>query len=1269
MPTFTYRKRSAILCTFFFFFIELSYSQVIHTYAGNGSPGNSGDNGPATNAMISSPQRVCSDTNGNLFITSANKIRKVDAAGMITTIAGNGTSPNRGDGGPAINAFLNLPEGLAADLLGNVYISEENGHTIRKISSATAVITTIVGAGFSGFTGDGGLAVNARLNSPQGICVDKFGNLYIADMMNHRIRKVDATTGIISTIAGNGISNVSTGDGSLAINAAVPYPMSVCVDNKNNLYIAEHFNGVTSKVRKLDVSSGVISTIAGNGVTGYNGDGGPAVNASLNIPRGITADALGNIYIAEYVGSRVRKVNANTGIISTIAGNGTTGFSGDGGLATNAALYYAFDVCFDKKGTLYIADRNNQRIRYIDLNPTCTPSISISGSSNTTCYGTPVTFDTATTTDGGTNPILEWKVNGVKTGTTGNTFTSATLNNHDIITCELTSDATCATTTNVVSNFIKMTVTPSPVVSISGDTCGGSILTVNSNIAPASLFWTLHDTTRLSNQTAGINPNAITIAGGNGAGTNPNQLNKPTCFFVDASGNMYIPDMNNNRIQKWAPGATSGITVAGGNGAGSALNQLDRPTSVAMDSKGNLYVTDQNNNRVLKFVPGNASGVRFGNYFSTPTNVFIDANDNIYISQQNNSLVTKFPAGSSTGITVAGGQGWGSALNQLSSATGIVADLSGNIYVCDTDNDRVQKWAPGATSGITVAGGNGHGSGANQLANPLGVFADSYGNIYVADYNNARVQKWAAGATSGTTVAGDNGVGTGANQLDHPEAIWINANGDLIVSDLGNHRVQKFSNSLTKTYTTLSAGDYTATVTSADGCTSKSNSIKVVAAKTPEVSITSNGTAVCQGVPVTFTASATSTGNAPLYQWKINGTNTGTASNNPSFETNNLKAGDVVTCEMTSNANICLTSKTVSSNLIKLTAASAGVASVKISSSDTVICKGSNIIFTATSVNGGNSPGYLWAVNGISSTNSGSTFSPASLKDGDVVSCTLTSNANLCPANLTATSNNITVQVIDVPVASVTIAATDTVICTGSTVELTATSINGGPNAAYQWKLNGVNTGSNSALYANNSFANGDVINCVFTSSLRCAVPNSVTSNPIKMSVDKVPVVTIRPDTVILLGSSIKLNTVTTGNIVSYLWSPLTTLDNPIAKDPIATPAATTTYQLRVTTPGNCKAAAHVTITPITEVTITNAFSPNGDGINDLWNIPGLSSYADCSVQIFNRYGQLLFQSKGYTTPWNGTFNGQIVPIGTYYYIISTDKISGKKSGSVTVLR
>jgi len=331
---------------------------IITTIACNGTSGFTGDGGPATAASCV-PYRVARDSAGNLYVAdgSSKRIRKVSAAGIITTVAGRGTGQSSGDGGPATLAELIQPLGVAVDPAGNVYIADEGCNRIRKVNTA-GIISTIVGNGKQGFNGDGGPATSASLYEPSGVAVDPAGNVYIADAGNLRIRKVD-TAGTITTIAGNGKEGFS-GDGGPAPSAELTFPVEVAVDPAGNVYIADEGS---NRIRKVN-TAGTISTIAGNGKDGFNGDGGPATSASLNDPRGVAVDPTGNVYITDRGNNRIRKVNT-AGIISTIAGNDTQGFSGDGGPATSASLNKPREVAVDLAGNVYISDAGNFRIRKV----------------------------------------------------------------------------------------------------------------------------------------------------------------------------------------------------------------------------------------------------------------------------------------------------------------------------------------------------------------------------------------------------------------------------------------------------------------------------------------------------------------------------------------------------------------------------------------------------------------------------------------------------------------------------------------------------------------------------------------------------------------------------------------------------------------------------------------------------------------------------------------------------------------------------------------
>jgi sugar lactone lactonase YvrE len=344
----------------------------INTLAGDGclSDGfcpSSGSN-PATQSALKLPLGAATDAAGSLYIsdTDGNRIRKVDLAGNITTIANsNGVAGLSGDGGSAFSAEINRPSAIAIDGAGNIIFADTGNNAIRKINVVTGMIgniSTIAGTlGSAGYNGDGQAATSALLSAPQGLAFDASGNLYIADTGNNRIRMVSASNQSITTIAGNGSSSFS-GDGAAAISAQFDQPWGVTVAVSGNVYIADFGN---NRVRKVDVATGVVTTVAGNGNSSYTGDGGPATAATLNGPAGVVTDAAGNLYIADSENNAIRKVNSATGWIATIAGNGTALFGGDGFSATLAGLYKPYSVYLDGAGNLFLADRLDLRIREI----------------------------------------------------------------------------------------------------------------------------------------------------------------------------------------------------------------------------------------------------------------------------------------------------------------------------------------------------------------------------------------------------------------------------------------------------------------------------------------------------------------------------------------------------------------------------------------------------------------------------------------------------------------------------------------------------------------------------------------------------------------------------------------------------------------------------------------------------------------------------------------------------------------------------------------
>ena len=577
----------------------------------------------AGGGMAGGVNAVAADAGGNVyFVSGSNMVFRLSAqTGLITLVAGNGTGGVlggfSGDNGPASAAQLSEPQGVAVDSAGNVYIADVGNHRIRKV--ANGVITTVAGYGTPGFSGDGGPATSAQLAHPYDVSVDSAGNLYIADYDNQRIRKV--SNGVITTVAGNGTAGFS-GDNGPATSAQLNYPMAIAVDASGNIFVADYFD---NRVRK--VSNGVITTVAGSGTPGgFSGDGGPATSAQLNNPNGVAVDSAGNLYISDYNNKRIRKV-AN-GVITTVAGNGTAGFSGDGGPATSAQLSCSCGVAVDSAGNFYIAD--GDRIRKVSSGTIST----VAGNGNCCFAG-----------DGGpATGASFFQPIGVALDSAGGVYISDKFLNR----------------IRKVSNGV--------ITTVAGNGTAGP---------------------------AGDNGPAITA-----------QLNQPTGVVVDSAGNLYVADWGNNRVRKVSNGVIT--TVAGigppgfsGDNGPATSAQLALPTGVAVDSAGNLYIADYNNR----------------------------------IREVSNGVITTIAGNGTAGFSNDNGPATSA---QLNSPAGVAVDASGNLFIADLNNNRVRKVSNGvittvAGNGTTGFSGDGGPATIAELGGPFSVAADPEGNLYIAD--------------------------------------------------------------------------------------------------------------------------------------------------------------------------------------------------------------------------------------------------------------------------------------------------------------------------------------------------------------------------------------------------------------------------------------------------------------------------------------------------------------------------------------------------------
>ena len=653
------------------------------TIPGRGTSGYNGDGIPATDADLYNPSAVAVDAGGNVYIADRDngRIRKVDNAGIITTVAGGGSFSFNDEGGLAINGYLGHPTDIVFNGRGDLYIADPDYNRVRKID-ANGIITTVVGICTStsctgSFSGDGGLASTAGLNHPTGLAFDANGNLYIADTGNNRIRKVDGND-IITTVAGNGLEGFG-GDGGAATSAELSSPSAVAVDVAGNLYINDGVAGSyyfpdsgSQRVRMVDVS-GIITTIVGNGSVGFGGDGGGAISAQLNYPSGLTVDGDGNLFIADYGNNRIRMVGTDA-IIATVAGNGWHGVIGDGNTANLAMLDSPRGLAIDASGNLFISDTQNDRIRKVDADGIITtiagvgdvPTLSGSGDGEPASEARIISPEGIAVDDGGNLYISDGTIRKV--------------------------DASGIITTVAGNSAMGP--------GFSGD--GGPAISAQLNdphgvAVDAAGNMYISDTGNNSIRKVDTN-GIITTVVGNGT-SYVGVLNHPLGITVDAGGNLYIADTYNNVVRRLSPAgslttvAGNGTTSFSGDGGVATQAGLDAPSAVAVDSAGNLYILDAYNQRVRKV-----------------TNFIIDT---IAGNGMWNSTYEYGTFSGDSGASTSAGLSF--PLGQFS--LGLAVDPEGNVYIADNGNNRVRR------VGLSV-----HASaGQNQS-----VMADSSGSVDIS---------------------------------------------------------------------------------------------------------------------------------------------------------------------------------------------------------------------------------------------------------------------------------------------------------------------------------------------------------------------------------------------------------------------------------------------------------------------------------------------------------------------------------------------------------
>lgn len=667
----------------------------------------------------------------------------------VVTVAGAGALVSAGDSGPATMAQLRRPWSVAVDPSGAVYMADIDDHRVRRIDPETAVISTVAGTGAPGYSGDGASAAQARLYRPAGIAIRPQGELYIADSANNRVRRISLATGVISTVAGTGVAG-SAGDGGPSTIAQLNAPLGVAVTADGQLFIADSGN---HRIRRVDTQTGVITTVAGTGVSGFGGDGGPATSAQLADPTAVIVNAAGRVLISDRGNRRIRYVEPVTGRIYTLAGNGTAGFGGDGGAAVSAALDSPTALALDPEGNVYVADQGTHRVRRIESASGLIDTVAGNGRDA-------FTGDHHSARSTGMSPT------GVALDQAGNLF---------------------------VADQAR-------VRKISATGRSGRIMPVAGIGVPSADY-----------------------------------LNQALGVAVDLAGNVYIGDTYNNRILRMS--ATSGMicTVAGTGAAGSGGDggparqaNLWQPRSVTLDRAGNLYIADSANHRIRRVDRGTGTittvagtgvkgfagdgGSAAAAHLANPDGVAVDRTGNIFVADRMNHRIRRVDVKTGVITTVAGtgvagyagdaGPGPGA---QLRDPTFVAVSEAGDVYIADWNNHCVRRLSLSTNRITTVAGtgtagfsGDGAAATTAQLHSPGGVAVDPDGNLWISDGANHRIRYVDAATNHITTVAGTGSAGFSGNggpatlaRLRWPGALARDALGNLYIAEWGNSLVRK----------------------------------------------------------------------------------------------------------------------------------------------------------------------------------------------------------------------------------------------------------------------------------------------------------------------------------------------------------------------------------------------------------------------------------------------------------------------------------------------
>ncbi len=849
----TFLKGLAFSACLFVSSLSIAQNNIITTFAGDGTTGYSGDGGSATDAQLQYPTGVTCDNAGNIFVCDRDNhvVRKINSAGVISTIAGDGTDGNSGDGGQATDAQLSQPMDVVVDASNNVYIADYGTSTIRKVNAA-GIISTFAGGGISGYISSGP-ATSATFGALYAIAIDAAGNIYSAGIGGARVYKI-TPAGYLSTYVGTGTSG-NTGNGGPATDATMWAPTGVTVDANDNVFVYDlgSSNGLIRKV----TSGGIIDAFAGGGID-FLSDNIPATDALIPQVNSIITDAAGNVYLTGGAFHTVRKIDT-AGNIDAIAGIAPNiGFSGDGGPATNALVNTPFGIAIDAVGNLYFSDRNNQRVRKIaaDLGGADT----ICAGATTTMTSANLSGGVWTSSNPGIATVnsTTGEVTGVSGGVATISYTlNGFVATGDVVVLPVPSPGPITGPSSViVSGTISLSsATPGGVWS----SCNNSVAVVNGigNVSgysngSALISYTVTNACGSSTVTFPVTvgscvaaTNISTIAGnhipgysGDGGPASEAQITAPHAVVADAYGNVYVADRFNHVIRKINPSgiistiAGTGVAGFSGDGGPAAGAALNNPAGLALDGDGNLYIADMYNERIRKIdLSGNIStvagngyhggwmGAAFGNggpatdaALVYPIALAVSCSGEMYISEYGSQRVRKVDANgiisNFAGTARAGynGDGLPATDAELNHPHGIAIDVEGNVYIADAWNNRVRvveattgKMWTYAGNGAAAYAGDGMPKGSASLWIPWGLTFDACGNLYICDYNNNAVRvvdksstymsTFAGNGQRGWGYTGDGGPATDAS-IYLPSSLAIDGFGNIYIADYGNNLIR-----------------------------------------------------------------------------------------------------------------------------------------------------------------------------------------------------------------------------------------------------------------------------------------------------------------------------------------------------------------------------------------------------------------------------------------------------------------------------------------------